>query len=291
MDNDLYKKYLNQRDLSENTIKSYILDVERFKEYIMSEYGLSVNETKKAHILTYLVKLQRGGKSSSTIARTISALKSFFNYLKNEKQIKDNPAVSIHSPKQIKKKPTILTEEEISQLMMLPNKNKFKGIRDLAMLELMYSSGIKVSELINIKINHTNLSAGIISIQGDKERIIPLSQYAKDAIDSYLNNFRNSKSHVDNDNEYLFINIYGEPISRQGIWKVLKSYEKKLNFDIELSPQILRNSFAVHMLSYGADIGTLQELMGINSTGAAQNYSDNVEFKSLEVFKKSFPRR
>ena len=291
MDNALYKKYLNQKNLSENTIKSYILDVERFKEYIMSEYGLSVNETKKAHILTYLVKLQRGGKSSSTIARTISALKSFFNYLKNEKQIKDNPAVSIHSPKQIKKKPTILTEEEIIQLMMLPNKNKFKGIRDLAMLELMYSSGIKVSELINIKINHTNLSAGIISIQGDKERIIPLSQYAKDAIDSYLNNFRNSKSHVDNDNEYLFINIYGEPISRQGIWKVLKSYEKKLNFDIELSPQILRNSFAVHMLSYGADIGTLQELMGINSTGAAQNYSDNVEFKSLEVFKKSFPRR
>ena len=236
------------------------------------------------------MRLQKSGKSSSTIARTISALKNFFNYLKNEKQIKDNPAVSIHSPKQIKKKPTILTEEEISHLMKLPNKNKFKGIRDLAMLELMYSSGIKVSELINIKIKDTNLSAGIISIEGEKERIIPLSQYARDAIDSYLNNFRNSKSDPDNDNEYLFINIYGEPISRQGIWKVLKSYEKKLNIDIELSPQILRNSFAVHMLSYGADLGTLQELMGINSTGAAQNYSDNVEFKSLEVFKKSFPR-
>ena len=290
MDNAIYKKYLNQRNLSENTIKSYILDVDRFKEYLMSEYGLNVNETKKAHILTYLVRLQKSGKSSSTIARTISAFKNLFNYLKNEKQIKDNPAVSIHSPKQIKKKPTILTEEEISHLMKLPNKNKFKGIRDLAMLELMYSSGIKVSELINIKIKDTNLSSGIISIEGEKERIIPLSQYARDAIDSYLNNFRNSKSDPDNDNEYLFINIYGEPISRQGIWKVLKAYEKKLNVDIELSPQILRNSFAVHMLSYGADLGTLQELMGINSTGAAQNYSNNVEFKSLEVFKKSFPR-
>ena len=288
MDNTFYKKYLSQRNLSENTISSYIYDIESFKEYLHEEYGLRLNEAKKAHILTYLVNLQKKGKSSSTISRTISALKNFFDFLKNEKQIKDNPAISIHSPKQIKKKISILTEEEINQLMLLPDKNTFKGIRDLAMLELMYSSGIKVSELINIKIYQTNLSAGIISIEGDKERIVPLSKYAKGAIDSYLSNFRNIKSA--GDNEFLFINISGEPISRQGIWKILKSYEKKMNLRKEISPQILRNSFAVHLLSHGADLGTVQELMGLSSLAAAQNYINNVEFKSLEVFKKVFPR-
>lgn len=288
MDNILYKKYLSQRNLSENTISSYIYDIESFKEYLHEEYGLRLNEAKKAHILTYLVNLQKKGKSSSTISRTISALKNFFDFLKNEKQIKDNPAISIHSPKQIKKKPPVLTEEEINQLMLMPDKNTFKGIRDLAMLELMYSSGIKVSELINIKISQTNLSAGIISIEGDKERIIPLSKYAKSAIESYLDNFRSIKSAENN--EFLFINISGEPISRQGIWKILKSYEKKMDLKKELSPQILRNSFAVHLLSGGADLGTVQELMGLNSLAAAQNYINNVEFKSLEVFKRAFPR-
>ena len=284
----IYKKYLTQRNLSENTISSYIFDVENFRAYLRAEYDLEIYKTKKAHILTYLVAMQKNGKSSSTISRTISALKNFFSYLKNEKLIVDNPAVSIHSPKQIKKKPSILTEEEIAELMLLPDKNTFKGIRDLAILELMYSSGINVSELINIKISQTNLSAGIISIAGDKERIIPLSKYASNAIDIYLNNFRNIK--FAKDNEYLFINISGEPISRQGIWKILKSYKKKMNLKKELSPQILRNSFAVHMLSHGADLGTLQELMGLSSIGAAQNYLNNVEFKSLEVFKKTFPR-
>lgn len=288
MDITIYKNYLGQRNLSDNTINSYIYDVENFEEYLREDYDLELDETKKAHILTYLVALQKNGKSSSTISRTISALKNFFDFLKNEKLIKDNPAVSIHSPKQIKKKPSILTEEEVAQLMLLPDKNTFKGTRDLAMLELMYSSGINVSELISIKLAQINLSAGIISIEGDKERIIPLSKYAKSAIDSYLNNFRDNKS--TDDNEFLFINISGEPISRQGIWKVLKSYKKKMNLKKELSPQILRNSFAVHMLSHGADLGTLQELMGLSSLGAAQNYINNVEFKSLEVFKKTFPR-
>ncbi|MDD3750428.1 MAG: tyrosine-type recombinase/integrase [Sedimentibacter sp.] len=284
----IYEKYLGERNLSKNTIKSYIYDVENFRNYLHEDYDLELNETKKAHILTYLVALQKNGKSSSTISRTISALKNFFNFLKNEKLIKDNPAVSIHSPKQIKKKPSILAEEEVAQLMLLPDKNTFKGIRDLALLELMYSSGIKVSELISIKVAQINLNAGMIYIEGDKERIIPLSKYAKSAIESYLTNFRSIKS--TEDNEFLFINISGEPISRQGIWKILKSYKKKMNLKKELSPQTLRNSFAVHMLSHGADLGTLQELMGLSSLGAAQNYINNVEFKSLEVFKKTFPR-
>ncbi|HNZ82250.1 MAG TPA: tyrosine-type recombinase/integrase [Sedimentibacter sp.] len=288
MDITTYKTYLSQRNLSGNTISSYIYDIEKFSSYLDDDYDLGLLETKKAHILTYLVTLQKDGKSSSTISRTISALKNFFSFLKNEKLIMDNPAVSIHSPKQIRRKPSILTEEEVARLMLLPEKSTFKGIRDLAMLELMYSSGIKVSELINIRIAQTNLNAGIVSIGGDKERIIPLSKPAINAIDSYLNDFRDIKSAELND--FLFINISGEPISRQGIWKILKSYKKRMDLDKELSPQVLRNSFAVHMLSHGADLGTLQELMGLTSIEAAQNYIGNLEFKSLEVFKRAFPR-
>jgi integrase/recombinase XerD len=269
-------------------VSSYIYDINSFKDYLNDNYSLDITKTRKAQILTYLVNLQKQGKSSSTISRTISALKNFFEFLKKEKLIEDNPATSIHSPKQIKKIPSVLCEDEVNQLMKIADTNIFKGSRDSAILELLYSSGIKVTELINIKINNIYLNASIINIEGSKERIVPLSQYAKNAIINYMNNFRNirCKENVD----FLFVNLDGEPISRQGIWKILKFYEKKANLTKELSPQILRNSFAVHLLSHGADLGTVQELMGLSSFAAAQNYLGSVEFKSLEVFKKTFPR-
>ncbi|MEA5094368.1 MAG: tyrosine-type recombinase/integrase [Sedimentibacter saalensis] len=283
-----YKHYLNLKRLSPNTVSSYIYDINSFRDYLNDNYNLDITKTRKAQILTYLVNLQKQGKSSSTISRTISALKNFFEFLKKEKLIEDNPATSIHSPKQIKKIPSVLSEDEVNQLMKIADITTFKGSRDSAILELLYSSGIKVTELINIKISHININAGIINIEGSKERIVPLSQYAKNAITNYLNNFRNTrcKDHID----FLFVNIDGEPLSRQGIWKILKFYEKKANLTNELSPQILRNSFAVHLLSHGADLGTVQELMGLSSFAAAQNYLGSVEFKSLEVFKKTFPR-
>ncbi len=283
-----YKEYLKSKNLSANTIASYIYDINSFSNYISLEYSIDLENTKKAQILTYLVNLQKSGKSSSTIARTVSTLKNFFDYLKRDKLIADNPAMSIHSPKQIKKIPSVLSEKEVNSLLELPDVNTFKGARDSAILELLYSSGIKVTELINIKINDLNLNANIISIEGDKKRIVPLSQYSRNAIDNYISKFRHIR--CSEENEFLFVNISGDPISRQGIWKMLKFYEKKLNLNKELSPQILRNSFAVHLLSHGADLGTIQELMGLNSLAAAQNYLSSVEFKSLEVFKKAFPR-
>jgi integrase/recombinase XerD len=285
---EIYKSYLNSKNLSANTVSSYIYDINSFHEYLSEGYGLELNNTRKAQILTYLVNLQKQGKSSSTISRTISALKNFFEFMKKEKLIEDNPAISIHSPKQIKKIPAVLSEEEVNLLMKQPEIATFKGSRDSAILELLYSSGIKVTELIRIKISNVNLNAGIINIEGVKERIVPLSQYANNAISDYIKNFRLKR--CKEDNEFLFVNISGDPISRQGIWKILKFYEKQMNLNKELSPQILRNSFAVHLLSHGADLGTVQELMGLTSFAAAQNYLNSVEFKSLEVFKKTFPR-
>nr|WP_312576280.1 tyrosine-type recombinase/integrase [Sedimentibacter sp.] len=284
-----YKEFLYSKSLSTNTINSYIYDINSFEEYIKNDYDSELSKTKKAQILTYLVNLQKQGKSSSTISRTISALKNFFEYLKKEKVISDNPVMNIHSPKQIKKIPSILSEEEINELMALPDKDTFKGSRDSALLELLYSSGIKVTELINIKIQNVNLYARIISIVGSKERIVPLGHNAEVSMLNYLKKFRDIKC-KDSSNEYLFINSSGESISRQGIWKILKYYEKKMKGGKELSPQILRNSFAVHLLSHGADLGTVQELMGLVSLSATQNYLQNLDFKSLEVFKKTFPR-
>ncbi len=283
-----YKSYLTSKNLSTNTINSYIYDINGFGEYLNEEYGLELTNTRKAHVLTYLVNLQKNGKSSATISRSISAMKNFFEFLRKDKLIEDNPAGSIHSPKQIKKIPSILTEDEINLLMKQPDTTSFKGSRDSAILELLYSSGIKVTELINLKIKNINLGVGIINVEGTKERIVPLSQYAINSIGNYLENFRNKRCKEEND--FLFANISGEPISRQGIWKILKFYEKKMNLNKELSPQILRNSFAVHLLSHGADLGTVQELMGLTSFAATQNYFNSVEFKSIEVFKKTFPR-
>jgi integrase/recombinase XerD len=285
---EIYKSYLNSKNLSVNTVSSYIYDINSFHEYLSEGYGLDLKNTRKAQILTYLVNLQKQGKSSSTISRTISALKNFFEFMKKEKLIEDNPAISIHSPKQIKKIPAVLSEEEVNLLMKQPEAATFKGSRDSAILELLYSSGIKVTELIRIKIRNVNLNAGIINIEGVKERIVPLSQHANNAISDYIQNFRLKR--CKEDNEFLFVNISGDAISRQGIWKILKFYEKQMNLSKELSPQILRNSFAVHLLSHGADLGTVQELMGLTSFAAAQNYLNSIEFKSLEVFKKTFPR-
>lgn len=283
-----YKEYLNSKNLSVNTISSYVYDVISFDEYLYNNYKINIVQTKKAQILTYLVDMQKQGKSSSTISRSISSLKNFFEYLKKNKSVIDNPALSIHSPKQIKKVPVILSEEQITELMSIPNTNTFKGSRDSAILELLYSSGIKVTELISLKIVDVNLNAGIINVEGTKERILPLSDISKNAIMNYINNFRDIKSKESN--KFLFINANGENISRQGIWKILKYYENILKSTKELSPQILRNSFAVHLLTHGADLRTVQELMGLTSIAATQNYLNSIEIKSLEVFKKTFPR-
>ncbi len=283
-----YKEYLNSKNLSVNTISSYVYDVISFDEYLYNNYKINIVQTKKAQILTYLVDMQKHGKSSSTISRSISSLKNFFEYLKKNKSVSDNPALSIHSPKQIKKVPVILSEEQITELMSIPNTNTFKGSRDSAILELLYSSGIKVTELISLKIVDVNLNAGIINVEGTKERILPLSDISKNAIMNYINNFRDIKSKESN--KFLFINANGENISRQGIWKILKYYETILQNTKELSPQILRNSFAVHLLTHGADLRTVQELMGLTSIAATQNYLNSIEIKSLEVFKKTFPR-
>lgn len=285
---DNYKNKLILKKLSENTINSYLSDIKAFICYVEKVYNETYTNVKKTHVLTFLVDLQKKGKSSSTIARNISSLKNFYDYLRDEKIVIDNPLQNIHSPKHIKKIPIILSEDEVNKLLNLPDTNTFKGSRDSAILELLYSSGIKVTELINIKLKDIIFNASIIHIIGNGDRVVPIGSIALKAINNYMNNFRMIKSKEDLD--YLFINSSGEPLTRQGVWKILKYYEKKLEINQELSPQILRNSFAVHLLNNGADVASVQELMGHKNITAMQNYLQATKLKSLETFKNSHPR-
>ncbi len=285
---DNYKNKLILKKLSENTINSYIGDIKAFICYVETEYSEAYTNAKKTHVLTYLVDLQKKGKSSSTIARNISSLKNFYDYLREEKIVVENPTQNIHSPKQIRKIPIILSEDEVVKLLNLPDTNTFKGSRDSAILELLYSSGIKVTELINIRLKDIIFYASIIHINGNGDRVVPIGSIAIEAINNYINNFRIKKNKEEYD--YLFINSSGEPLTRQGVWKILKYYEKKLEINKELSPQILRNSFAVHMLNNGADIASVQELMGHKNITAMQNYMQATKQKSLQTFKNSHPR-
>ncbi len=290
MDNYIndFNKYLVSKDFSSNSVSSYLIDIKKFIDYLKKEYDILIEQTTKGMILTYLVNLQKEGKSTATISRNISSLKIFFNFLINNKVIANNPVIAIHSPKQIKKIPEILTIEQINSLLNLPDENSFKGSRDGAILELFYSSGIKVSELIKLEIKDINFSASFVYIDGKKERIIPLGKIAEERIKHYLNNYRSQKA--PKESQYVFINFNGHPITRQGIWKILKFYQKKLDIGKELSPQILRNSFAVHLLNNGADLISVQKLLGHKNITATQIYLGNIKNKSIDVFKKTHPR-
>jgi len=293
---DNYINKLRSKKLSENTINSYISDIKAFVSYIETEYTAFYLEVKKTQVLTYLVDLQKKGKSSSTIARNISSLKNFYDFLREERIIVENPIQNIHSPRQIKKAPMTLSEAEIIKLMNLPDTNTFKGSRDSAMLELLYSSGIKVTELINIKLDDIIFNASIILIGKNvedksltaKSRAVPIGKIALNAINDYISKFRVNK--CKEDFNYLFINSSGEALTRQGVWKILKYYERKLEINHELSPQVLRNSFAVHLLNNGADIASVQELMGHKNITAMQNYLQATQQKSLDTFKNLHPR-
>lgn len=293
---DNYINKLRSKKLSENTINSYVSDVKAFISYIETEYTAFYLDVKKTQVLTYLVELQKKRKSSSTIARNISSLKNFYDFLREERVIGENPIQNIHSPKQIKKVPITLSEAEITKLMNLPDIKTFKGSRDSAILELLYSSGIKVTELINIRLDDIIFNASIILIGKKnsnkslkvKSRAVPLGKIALNAINDYISKFRVNKSKEDLD--FLFINSSGDALTRQGVWKILKYYESKLEINHELSPQVLRNSFAVHLLNNGADIASVQELMGHKNITAMQNYLQATQQKSLDTFKNLHPR-
>lgn len=279
-----------EKKVAPNTIQAYIKDLQHFETFILSRGVSRFNDVTNTDILAYLMKLKEEGKSGSTVNRKLASIRTFYNYLLREVEVLENPTENIKSPKIEKKEIVYLSIEEIDKLMHLPN-NSPKGLRDRAVLEVLYATGIRASELIEMKIDDVNLRMGFIKCSGEhsRARVIPMGRLCRAAMEEYIYESRDLML-KGNINDTVFVNYIGEPMTRQGLWKVLKEYGELAGFDVSLTPQIIRNSFAVHMLQNGADLKSLQELMGHEDIAATQAYLAVTKNRIKDVYDKTHPR-
>lgn len=289
--NDFIKYLSVDRELSNNTIESYSRDLNQFESYLENNKINDIYNINKTIILTYLMNLQKIGKSTSTVSRNLASLRSFYQYLLNEGSIKKDPTVNLKSPKSERKLPNILTTAEIEILLVQPDLSTAKGVRDKAMLELLYAAGIRVSEIISLELSDINLDMGYIVCSKDlvNERIVPIGKISVDILKLYKEKYR-TEYVKDIDNSFLFLNYYGKKLSRQGFWKILKSYANKANIDKKITPHTIRHSFAVHLLQNGADLKSVQEMLGHSDISTTQVYVQIKDNKIKEVYKKAHPR-
>ena len=257
-----------EKKYSENTISSYKRDLNKLNSYLKKDF----TKLTKADIQKYIQNLSKN-ESSNTISRTISSLKSFYKFLEINKYTNTNPLTTIISPKTARKLPKVLSEEEVNKLLDINLNNDF-DYRNKAMLELMYSSGLRVSELINLTVNDVDLKNSLVRIfgKGSKERIVPLNDYATEALNNYIL-YHRPKLFKQKESNYLFLNNHGNQMTRQGFFKTLKKITKEKGIKSELSPHTLRHSFATHLLKYGADLRSIQELLGHSDISTTQIYT------------------
>lgn len=286
-----YGDYLsNERNMSENTKKAYIRDILNFEIFIRNRGIEKLEEAGSTELLAYLMQLRKENMSKATLNRKLASLRAFYHYLEKKGLIDENPAEGIKSPKVDKKEIEYINMEDIDKLMQMPDGTP-KGMRDRAILELLYATGLRASELIEMKEDDLNLRMGFVkcSPQNGKARIIPMGRICRNAIEDYCFSARPVLL-KGGESDYLFVNYAGRPITRQGLWKVLKEYGEAAELPVSLTPQVLRNSFAVHMLQNGADIKSLQELMGHEDISATQAYLAVVKNRIKDVYDKTHPR-
>ena len=290
--NEYFEYLINEKQMSENTIEAYRLDLNEFQS-IMTEKGQSnILDAKSTDVISYLLKLKNDGKSAATINRKIASLRAYYNYLHNVGVINENPTDGIRSPRVERKELEYLTIEEVDKFLSVPDESN-KGKRDKAILELLYATGIRVSELVDVKLDDVNLRMGFISCTGphSKARIIPIGRPARVAVEEYIYDIRAKFVRDQNkDEEALFVNYYGNKLTRQGLWKILKEYADKAGIAHKITPQTLRNSFAVHMIQNGADIKSLQELLGHEDITATQIYLTVTKNRIKDVYDRTHPR-
>ena len=277
MDNlDLYERYLaEEKKASPNTLSSYLRDVNQFRRWLEGE-GLSEEQAVQADVEAYTKALSAKGKSVATVTRSLASLKSFYAFLQREGRVEANPAKGIAPAKVERKLPQILTSKEVELFLEQPDAADAKGCRDKAMLELLYATGIRVSELIGLDLEHLNLSAGFVRCPGrGKERIIPLYQAAVRALGDYVLHVRPQMLERPNE-QALFVNMSGERMSRQGFWKIIKHYQEKAGICKDITPHTLRHSFAAHLLENGADLRSIQEMLGHADISSTQIYTQLV---------------
>jgi len=290
----LVQKFINflERDkgLSLNTLQSYRRDIEQYLSYLNSINLKNVSGTNKTTIIAYLLHLKKIGRATSTISRNLASIRSFYQYIAKNKLIEQDPTAELESPKVEKKLPQILSTSEVELLLEQPKCIDLKGYRDKAMLELLYATGIRVSELISLDIADINLEAGFISCcKGNRERAIPIGSVAIASLMEYLSKARGLL--VQNENEKaLFVNVNGKRLTRQGFWKIIKQYKNLANINKDITPHTLRHSFAAHLLENGADLRSLQEMLGHSDISSTQIYTQITKNRIKEVYKKTHPR-
>ncbi len=280
-----------EKRMSQNTKEAYQRDVKHFAQFVL-ERGLERPEdSSNADVVAYLMRLKQEGKAKATVNRKLASIRTWFQFLIKEGVIEKNPASDIRSPKIERKNIAYLSPEEVETLMNLPDDSP-KGIRDRAILELMYATGIRASELIALEIDDVNVRMGFITCNGEnmKARIIPIGRIGRQAMEKYLYGMRTEILEEHPEERTLFVNYIGHPITRQGLWKILKEYGERAGLSQNLTPQVLRNSFAVHMLQNGADIKSLQELMGHEDITATQIYLAVTKNRIKDVYDRAHPR-
>jgi len=286
-----YENYLKKvKQASANTISSYMRDIRQFAAWLHQTEEMDVIDVKQVNIAQYLAYLEEEGRTPATISRSVASLKNFYAHIVSSGFLEKSPVFDVHVNRGEKKLPQILTSREIETLLAQPVCVDSKGYRDKAMLEVMYATGIRVTELISLDIDDVNLDLGIIKCNGvKKNRVIPLYPAALKALSAYIRDVRAGMISSP-DETALFVNINGIRMSRQGFWKILKHYQATAHIDKEITPHTLRHSFAVHLLENGADLGSLQELMGHSDISSTQLYTQMVNQKLKSVYEKCHPK-
>lgn len=279
----------NDKKLSENTLQSYKRDLKQFKKYI-EDCEIHYNRVKEEDIKDYIKEMQEEGKKPSSISRCIASIRSFYQFVLKNKKVKVDPTEHIQSPKIEKRTPSVLTSKEVELLLDQPKDVDLKGIRDKAMLEFAYATGMRVTEIISLDITDVNLEDGFVTCKnGTKQRNIPLGTMSLKALKEYIEEARDIL--IKNENEKaLFVNINGSRLTRQGFWKIIKYYKEQAHITKDITPHVLRHSFATHLLQNGADLKAIQTMLGHSDISSTQVYMQFQDEGLKNVYRKAHPR-
>ena len=286
----LFLEFLkNDKRLSENTLQSYRRDVTQFENYI-NQNNMDYLTVTEEDIKKYLESLDKMNKKTSTISRNLASIRSYYQFLMRTKKVSEDPTEKISSPKIEKKAPSILSSQEIELLLEQPNNIDLKGIRDKAMLEFAYATGMRVTEIISLNIDDVNLEEGYVTCKStSKQRNIPLGSLSLVALKEYIEKAR-PVIIKDDKTKSLFVNINGKRLTRQGFWKIVKYYKEQAHITKEITPHVLRHSFATHLLQNGADLKSIQTMLGHSDISSTQVYMQFQDEGIKNIYRKAHPR-
>ena len=279
----------NDKKASDNTLQSYRRDIEQYQKYIEIN-RINYAKVEAEQISGYLDNMKNLGKKSSTISRSLASIRAFYQYLLRNKKVKRDPTEGIQSPKIDKRVPTVLSAQEVELLLEQPKSVDLKGIRDKAMLEFAYATGMKVTEIISLDMEDINFIEGLVMCKtGEKQRNIPLGNLSKEALKDYVENARPILI-KDDSVTALFVNTNGQRLTRQGFWKIIKYYKEQAHITKDITPHVLRHSFATHLLQNGADLKSIQLMLGHSDISSTQVYMQFQDESLQNIYKKAHPR-